>query len=111
MIEFLAIGMIGCTESRSDATDENHITKGEVRDENGNLLAKGKYNANDEKDGLWVNYYADGKVKDSVNYLNNELDGRYISFFPNGRKMSDGFYISDKPEGEWLYWNEDGSMI
>ena len=41
ILEFVAITLIGCNESRSDTDEESNITKGEIRDEQGNIIEKG----------------------------------------------------------------------
>lgn len=63
---------------------------------NGSPESAGKY-INNKKEGLWLSFYNDKMLRDSIVYLHDKQIGVGLSWYPNG-------YLSDS-----LYTNEDGS--
>ena len=85
-----------------------------------------------QPDGIWVEWYDNGKKKSEIsyqegkktseaNYTNDGLGWKQIRFledgktqeitYENGEKTSEGFLISGKPEGEWIYWYDNGKKV
>lgn len=44
-----------------------------------------RYNEKGEKDGLWVDFFDDGKIKSEITYQNNLPNGVYKEYNPDGR--------------------------
>ena len=53
------------------------------------------------REGLWINYYVNGDVKEVANYKKNLLNGEYKSFEANGNLKDSGHFVNNKKEGEW----------
>ena len=56
----------------------------------------------DEKDGAWIRYYANGQLEYKGNYKNGKKEGAWVSYDENGTLVSmltgtfkDGTKISD----------------
>ncbi len=65
--------------------------------------------AQGEKDGAWLWFYENGKIRMNANYAHNKLDGRFIVYYSDGSIMLSGVYKNDNRDGDWVYKNEDGS--
>ena len=82
-----------------------------------------------QPDGIWVEWYDNGKKKSEVlyqegkktseaNYTNDGLSWKLVRLlengltqettYENGEKISEGILVSGKQEGEWTYWSDNG---
>jgi antitoxin component YwqK of YwqJK toxin-antitoxin module len=61
--------------------------------------------------GLYMNYYEDGKVKDSGFYHNGLRDGVWIESFNNGDIRSTGAYHHGHKQDSWKYYTASGRLI
>jgi len=83
---------------------------------------------------LWLDYYQDGSLKDSLNYKDGHFSGislswykngmirdsssidesgkgLYFSWFDNGNPSSAGKYVEfDKRQGKWQYFHKNGQL-
>ena len=128
----------------------------EITDENGNAYENGiaYYNhypftgilvdkktkkrlgefSNGQKNGLFVEYYNNGKMKyegryvygikdgvhsewlengnkiSSINFLNGNLNGVYSEWYPNGKKKYEGNYQTGNKEGTFTEFYENGNQ-
>ena len=78
--------------------------------ENGNKKFQGRFKSGD-KNGRWVGYFENGKIKSEINYKNGIEDGLETRWHENGVKYSKGSYKKGKKVGEWNYWDEQGDPI
>ena len=76
------------------------------------------------KNGLYQEWYSDGKLKRKGKYLNNTQVGDWTVWYDNGQKKFDRTFKEGKENGqksyEWNYkdgkeissksWKEDGSL-
>lgn len=93
----------------------------------------GKY-VHNKKEGVWLDYYSDGSMKDSMNYqdghqvgislswygngagedsMNVEENGNgvYVSWFDNGQPSSAGRYTAfTSRHGKWQYFHKNGKL-
>ena len=63
----------------------------------------GTINQKDElgrRQGLWVYYFDDGKIKRITNYLNNIKHGERLGYFSNGNIAWKEIYVNGELEGE-----------
>jgi len=63
------------------------------------------------KDGSWIQYFDDGKVKLQSSYKNDLKDGSLVVFYPNGQKFNIGQYKNGYPDGQWLTYDLDGKLL
>ncbi len=106
----------------------------EMHWENSNLAARGSYNADKERDGKWIFYYAGGERQKETTYQNGiqegletryyknsekltEIiykngikEGKYTFYFDNGKVREKGFYLNDMKHGEFQVFFPDGSL-
>ena len=78
--------------------------------ENGNLAGHHMANANGNMEGTATNYYENGNLDSSYEYVDGERNGAFKTFYENGNIASEGYYVNDKPDGIIKYYNEDGSL-
>ncbi len=101
--------------------------------ESGHKAARGAYNSDRERTGLWKLYYTEGSLLQIINYKNGKadgevtmyypgtnvklldcnyknakLDGDYVKYFNNGLKMEEGKYINGLKHGLYTYFTSDG---
>ena len=68
--------------------------------ENGNKKLQGRYKSG-HKNGRWVGYFENGKIKSETNYKNGIEDGLDTRWHKNGVKHSKGTYQKGEKVGEW----------
>lgn len=61
------------------------------------------------KNGDWIWFYEDGKIRQKAHYVENKLSGEFIVYFADGKTSISGRYLEDVRDGKWQYFNEDGS--
>lgn len=65
----------------------------------------------DSLNGLTIDYYSNGKVKDSLYYTSDERNGYYVSYYINGKMDVQGWYVNGNKEGDWHYYDLRGNLI
>jgi uncharacterized protein len=100
---------------------------------NGVLISKSTYNKGG-LEGLLINYYSNGSIKEigyvknnkwigkhkeyydngiireEKNYLDGKLEGYALLYFKNGKIKESKFYKSDKLNKEFLYYYNNGQL-
>ena len=93
---------------------DSEKTLGEVWDE---IVEQGfsripVYNENIDKiEGIVTSFYPDGKIAQTVNYINGKREGELIEYYENGQIKEKRFYVNDKEEGKSLFYDEKGKLI
>jgi antitoxin component YwqK of YwqJK toxin-antitoxin module len=59
-------------------------------------------------DGMLINYYSNGQVKDKVEYKGDLSDGYYKEYYQNGTIKAEGWYVAGAEQGDWYYYNVRG---
>ena len=80
----------------SNKTQIEYYANGRIKSETSRAMFK--------KNGLYREYYEDGPVKLSVNYVNDQKSGKQISFLPNGDKI-ETLYKNNQISGIQTYFN------
>ena len=78
--------------------------------ENGQMIHKGRSLLIDKtfvRDGLWTQWYDNGKKEYEGSYLNGLKHGLW-TWYENGQKVSEGTYKNDEKDGLWTQWYENG---
>ncbi len=69
---------------------------------NGSMFTSGNY-VNGKKEGKWQIYTESGKLWKSYEYKNDELNGKYISYYTDsGIEAEKGIYVDGLLNGEWI---------
>lgn len=66
--------------------------------------------SNGLKQGLWKEYFKNGKIKSIAYYKNNQLHGVYKSFHENGKLEGLSNFVNGKGEGEQITYHENEKM-
>lgn len=72
------------------------------------LKSRGAY-VNGEKEGIWLGYDEEGRLKDSANYTAGKLKGVRMQWYPNGMP-ADSTQFDGAGNGVEVSWHEDGSV-
>ncbi|MFT3740052.1 MAG: toxin-antitoxin system YwqK family antitoxin [Breznakibacter sp.] len=103
----------GKTKVRIDYGTAGETGNAEIFNENGNVIARGLYRQN-QKDSIWVFYYASGEVPGAVSakeqYKMGIKHGKSTIFYPNGRVAEEVTWADGKKEGLWLQFYESGKI-
>lgn len=65
---------------------------------------------NGKKNGVTIFYYPDGKIYDSLNYLNDVPDGKHYRYDTFGNLIYQDFFIKGKKAGETFLYN-NGKLV
>jgi antitoxin component YwqK of YwqJK toxin-antitoxin module len=61
-----------------------------------------------EEEGIWKEYYYNGRLANSGKYLNGEKDSVWNFYYPNEKLSSSIPYKDDEPHGEARYFSPEG---
>ena len=81
-----------------------------VQYENGNLSWTATF-YNGEPVGVFIHYYPNKRIKDSLYYHPNSPKVDAVIYHSNGKKASEGLFINKIKDGKWLYYSADGILI
>lgn len=70
-------------------------------------MTEGGYE-NGLKEGLWVSYYANGKIRSEGHYEKGVKEGKWIQYYANGNKKSEGVFVKGVFSGFYVCWQENG---
>jgi antitoxin component YwqK of YwqJK toxin-antitoxin module len=99
-------GTLSAEETYKDGLRQGRSKK---YNEKGNLLEELDY-AMDKKNGIWVQYYPDGKKNLSAVYVNDLRNGPYTVWYASGKPEIEGNFVNNLMEGQWKYFDESGKL-
>jgi antitoxin component YwqK of YwqJK toxin-antitoxin module len=82
-----------------------------------NLDSRGKYILDEgmyvdgRKDGVWYDYYPNGKVKFSVTFRNGVPEGKVTSYYATGQMSEQGNWIGGSWIGEYTIYYVNGCLL
>jgi len=62
------------------------------------------------RQGKFVHYHENGRVKDRVSYVNDVAEGLSTEYDENGKLIDSGYYKHGIPYNEWYAWNSNGQV-
>ena len=77
----------------------------------GKLIGEGIFSDSGNKQGKWKEYYNDGKLQATGNYLDNLHDGIWKYYYKNGKLEEIGKYIAGVPDSTWLWYHNNGKIL
>ena len=83
--------------------------KGYYRDTSLKVQATGYY-LNGRKEGVWVDFFDDGKIFHKRSFMTDTLDGPWEEFYTNGAKYLEGSYVKGQREGDWNLYYPDSTI-
>lgn len=72
-------------------------------------IEEGDY-ADNLKEGKWLKYYNNDKIKHELTYQNDRPNGHAIFYYRNGKKSEEGIWKNNKWVGEYKYYYESGTL-
>lgn len=70
-----------------------------------------RVNKNNEKQGVWLEYYSNGKLKKCESYISGKLRGASVSYFENGKIERKANYKNGELNGIIRVYNDQGFMM
>ncbi|MEM9023414.1 MAG: toxin-antitoxin system YwqK family antitoxin, partial [Bacteroidota bacterium] len=71
-------------------------------------VASGYY-YNNEKQGKWLRYFPNGKVRSEAYYIQGRKHGRWKYFLPSGQLSAETNFVNDIKTGSWRGYYDDGT--
>jgi antitoxin component YwqK of YwqJK toxin-antitoxin module len=79
---------------------------------NGTLIGEGVVTEKGERDGIWKEYYDDGKLRAEGKYNKDVKTGSWKYYHFNGQLEQEGDYNGEGlPEGEWRWYYASGDLL
>ena len=69
-----------------------------------------KNRAHPPDNGLYTDYFDNGKIKERGNYKKGQKDGLWETWFDNGQKEDSAFYKKDALTGKRIMWHPNGQL-
>ncbi len=85
---------------------KNGITQKKYDYHYDNYLKKIEQRINGLKEGLWTEWFIDGKKKIEVRYKGDKKEGRYKEWYDDGKKKIEIKYRNDRLYSEILFWDK-----
>lgn len=63
-----------------------------------------------KKSGIWKGYFASGKLRHEITYLNGLARGAAVFYFEDGNVNEQGYWDVNHWEGDYKYYYENGQM-
>jgi antitoxin component YwqK of YwqJK toxin-antitoxin module len=63
------------------------------------------------RNGKWIAYYPDEKIKYEGNYIQGNPDGLHKFYYNNGKIKEEQYFISGIKEKNWRKYNENGDLV
>jgi len=64
-----------------------------------------------KKEGEWIQYFDDGKVKFRGAFSCDEKEGPFTGYYPGGKISFSGAYKAGHMDGTWTFYDENGDVI
>lgn len=71
------------------------------------VVEEGNYESS-RKQGLWKNFFPNGKIKSEIAYVNSRPNGTYKTFFENGQIEEEGSWENNRNTGGFKRFHENG---
>lgn len=77
----------------------------------GKIIGKGIIDDSGKKQGDWIEYYMNGKVRAKGSYTNHVRNGKWLFYHENGVLEQSGFFTADgKHTGLWIWYYNNGQL-
>jgi antitoxin component YwqK of YwqJK toxin-antitoxin module len=73
------------------------------------IVEEGKF-TDSKRDGKWIFYYPNDKVKEILTYNNNRPNGYAVFYYANGNIKEEGLWKNNRWVGEYKYYYENGNL-
>jgi antitoxin component YwqK of YwqJK toxin-antitoxin module len=77
----------------------------------GVIIGEGVFTDAGEKEGLWKEYYPDGKLKATGVYNKDEREGVWKFYYPSGQLEQVGAYLNGEPDSVWKWYHANGQLM
>lgn len=77
----------------------------------GRIIGEGIFTDAGLREGLWKEYYPDGKLKAKGNYILDKKNSTWQYFYPNGKLEQEGIYDNGKADSVWNWYYPSGKLL
>ena len=77
----------------------------------GKIVGEGIFTDAGQKQGNWKEYYNDGSLKATGNYINDLHEGIWKFYYKNGQLEETGKYVNDIPDSTWFWYYSDSNLL
>jgi antitoxin component YwqK of YwqJK toxin-antitoxin module len=92
--------------------NEKGLVEEQIIYSNNTIIAKGKIDEEERRQGYWEEYYPNGEIKSKGKYVDGEKIDSWEYYFISGKKEQEGKYVKGgKQDGLWLWYYETGKIL
>ena len=77
----------------------------------GKIVGEGIFTDAGQKQGIWKEYYNDGSLKATGNYINDLHEGLWNYYYKSGQLEEIGKYITNLPDSTWKWYYNTGEIL
>jgi uncharacterized protein len=79
---------------------------------NGIVVAEGILSENGQRQGLWTEYYPDGRLRARGTYTDDKRTGTWEFYYESGQLEQRGIFDErGLPSGKWIWYYEHGGLL
>ena len=90
---------------------DGKVTNSFVYNDNGLLISEGIVDEAGNRNGVWKDYYPDGKVQAEGRYADNRQTGLWKFNNRSGKLEQTGNFNNGRPDGLWKWYYENGAIL
>lgn len=95
---------------RREYNDEGKVEKAYIF-RYGKIIAEGVFTDAGEKEGLWKEFYPDGKLKATGHYVKDQRDKLWKFYFNTGQLEQLGAFENGNPDSTWKWYFSNGKLM
>jgi antitoxin component YwqK of YwqJK toxin-antitoxin module len=88
---------------------DGSVTAARIYNDAGKVVSEGIIDIEGKRVGEWKDYYPEGNLKATGNYVDNLRSGKWTFYFRNNKIEQTGEYIKGKENGIWTWYYENGN--
>ena len=94
-----------------DYSSDGKVTNAHIYNDNGVLMSEGIVDEAGNRNGVWKDYYPEGKVEAEGQYTNNRRSGNWKYYSEDQKIEQTGSFNNDRPDGLWTWYYDNGSVL
>ena len=77
----------------------------------GRIVAEGIFTDAGQRQGIWKEYYSDGKLKATGRYADDKKEQLWKFYYRSGQLEQVGKYIDNQPDSLWRWYHINGNLL
>lgn len=90
---------------------QGEVINSMIFNDKGVKISEGIIDEKGNRQGKWMNFYTNGNIKSTGNYVDNERNGKWTFYYENGSTEQEGIYRNGLPDGIWTWYYESDNIL